>query len=317
MSQKEFVFSAPIEILDIKQSFDYPIYAKCDNRGFKVLVEKNSLYSKKECNFYKNNQLKKVFITVKDKIKYQTDVQKYITNIVDNDDISANVKAILINDLAKDTIQNLFEAADISKETLTNVNTLLSSSIDFILKDELAIKSMLKVISYDYYTSTHCIDVATYALAFGAYLKLEKEELELLGKAALLHDLGKRKIDKNIICKNGKLTTEEFEKVKEHPTFSVKILKKYGETNQRLLDIIEQHHEKCDGTGYPRGLKSNEIDDFAKIIAICDIFHALTTRRSYKDSFDKHKAFMIMYEKMRGEICEDYLRAFLQFLKVT
>lgn len=316
MSQKEFVFSAPIEILDIKQSFDYPIYAKCENKGFKLLVGRNGHYNKQECSFYKENQFKRVFINVKDKIKYQTDMQKYIANIVDNDDISSNIKAVLINDLAKDTMQALFEA-DVSKQALENVDALLTSSIDFILKDELAMKSMIKVISYDYYTSTHCIDVSTYALAFGTYLNLGKEDLKILGKAALLHDLGKRKIDKNIICKKGRLTEEEFEKVKAHPTFSVKILKKYGESNQRVLDIVEQHHEKCDGTGYPKGLKKHEIDDFAKIIAICDIFHALTTRRSYKDSLDKHEAFMIMYEKMRGEICEDYLRKFLQFLKVT
>lgn len=316
MSQKEFVFSAPKEILDMKESFDYPIYTKIENKGFKLLVDKNTYYNKQDCSFYKKNEMKKVFINVKDKIKYQSDIQKYISSIVQNEEISLDVKASLINDIAKDTVENLFQK-DLSIESLQDVDTFLSCNIDFILSDELAMKSMLNVMSYDYYTSTHCIDVSTYALAFGVYLKLSKDELKLLGKAALLHDLGKKKIDKNIICKKGKLTKEEFEMVKAHPAFSVEILKEFGETNQRLLNIVEQHHEKCDGSGYPKALKSDEIDDFAKIIAICDIFDALTTRRSYKDKFDKYEAIMIMYEKMNGEICQNYLRQFLQFLKVT
>src|SRR5690606_31861270 len=120
-------------------------------------------------------------------------------------------------------------------------------------------------------------------IGFGVFLGLNEQELTILGKAAMLHDIGKKEIDHEIITKNGTLTFEEFEIVKQHPQLSVKILKELGETDETLLKIIEQHHEKCDGSGYPYGLKEPQINDLSKIVAICDIFNALTTRRTYKE----------------------------------
>lgn len=310
---KEGVFSVPKTILDYSNKFDYTIYRKIEGRKFGVLVDKDTTYNKAQCTFYRKEELSKVFIHIKDKLKYQTDMQKYISNIIDDDDICMNVKANLINDIAKETINTLFKT-EITVESLEKVDNVITNSINFILKDENAMRSMLKVASYDYYTSTHCIDVSTYAIAFGKYLNLSNEELKLLGKAALLHDIGKKDINKDIICKNGKLTYDEFEEVKNHPEYSAQILKECGESDQRLLDIVEQHHEKCDGSGYPKGLKKNEIDDFAKIVAICDIFHALTTRRTYKNEMTKSDAIMLMYETMSSGICLDYLRKFVRFL---
>lgn len=307
------VFSVPKTILNYSDKFDYKIYRKIEDKKFRVLVDRQSAYNKNKCSFYKKDELEKVFIHIKDKLKYQSDIQKHISGIIDDNSICMNVKANLINDIAKDTITNLFNS-DVTVEALEKVDNVISNSIDFILKDEMAMKSMLKVASYDYYTSTHCIDVSTYAIAFGSYLGLSKDELKLLGKSALLHDIGKKDIDRDIICKNGKLSAEEFEEVKNHPTYSVAILKECGESDIRLLNIVEQHHEKCDGSGYPKGLTKHEIDDFAKIVAICDIFHALTTRRTYKDGMTKSDAIMLMYERMSAGICLDHMRKFVKFL---
>jgi putative nucleotidyltransferase with HDIG domain len=170
------------------------------------------------------------------------------------------------------------------------------------------------VTSYDYYTYTHSIDVAAYAIGFGVYLGLEEDKINVLGKAAMLHDIGKKNISHEIITKNGRLTFEEFEIVKQHPVLSVKILKDLGEENNDLLEIILQHHEKCDGTGYPRGLKNEQIHDLAKIVSICDIFNALTTRRTYKDRMSSFDAFAIMYQTMKHQLCPTFLRKFVKFM---
>ncbi|MEA3554759.1 MAG: HD domain-containing protein [Campylobacterota bacterium] len=124
---------------------------------------------------------------------------------------------------------------------------------------------MLKVTSHDYYTYTHSVNVSTYALGFGEYLNLSQENLKILGIAGVMHDVGKRKIPSEIINKNGKLTQDEFELMKSHPTFGVEILKNLGETNQLLLDVIEQHHEKIDGSGYPKRLKKIKYIYFHKL----------------------------------------------------
>ena len=106
---------------------------------------------------------------------------------------------------------------------------------------------------------------------FGSYLNLDKQELAILGKAAMLHDIGKKLIPYTIIGKKEKLTHEEFEMVKEHPQLSVKVLRECGETDERLIKLVLQHHEKCDGSGYPFGLVEDEIEYLAQIIAVCDV----------------------------------------------
>ena len=173
---------------------------------------------------------------------------------------------------------------------------------------------MLRVTSHDYYTYTHSVNVSTYALGFGAYLGFSKEQLHMLGMAGIMHDIGKRKVPKEIINKNGQLTNKEFEIVKEHPKYAVEILTKLGETNQTLLDIIEQHHEKLDGTGYPYGLKDKDIHPFSQIMAIADIFDALTTKRSYKDALKSFEAFNIMHNHMKHELNSKLLIKFMTFM---
>jgi len=102
--------------------------------------------------------------------------------------------------------------------------------------------------------------------------------------------------------------------MQQHPSFSVNILKKMGETNHILLDTIEQHHEKLNGTGYPYGLKQGEINSFAQIVAIADIFDALTTKRSYKNALKTYEALDIMHNEMKDELNVTLLNEFITFM---
>ena len=219
----------------------------------------------------------------------------------------------MLKEIASETMNDLFQS-EVNCENLLKIDSLVNNSINLILNEKNAMYSMLKVTSYDYYTYTHCIDVATYAIGFGSYLNLPQEEIELLGKAAMLHDLGKKDIPLEIITKKGFLTTQEYEIVKQHPTLSVKILKQNNEKNSRLLQLIEQHHEKCDGTGYPKGLKEYEIDTLSKIVTICDVFNALTTRRSYKERVSSFDTFKIMCTEMNTHLCKNTLKKFIAFM---
>lgn len=315
-SNNSCVFPVPKSVLNINKKYDYPIYRKVDEKIFRILIDRNSIYDEKKDLLIRDENIEQVFINVKDKIKYQDDIQEHISNIINDNNVSLNVKANLINDIAKETVNDLFEN-ELDFKKLQKVDNLLSNSIDFILKDDTALDTMLKITSYDYYTYTHCIDVSTYCMGFGLYLGLSKEEVKLLGKAGMLHDIGKKYIDRSIICKKGRLTKEEIAIVQRHPVYSAQMLQLKGESNSRLLKIVEQHHEKCDGSGYPKGLQDEEIDDFAKIVSICDIFNALTTRRTYKDRMTTYDAIMLMYEKMGNELCLFYLEKFVKFLKLA
>lgn len=148
----------------------------------------------------------------------------------------------------------------------------------------------------------------------GAALGLDRQELTSLGRAALLHDLGKSKIQHNIVDKSGKLTYQEFEEMKAHPSLGHEIAINIGIDDKNMLDGIRHHHEKLDGTGYPDKLKGNEITLFPRIIGVCDIFDALTTRRSYKQAFTSFNALSLMKTQMDTHLDTSIVNAFIKML---
>lgn len=136
------------------------------------------------------------------------------------------------------------------------------------------------------HTYLHSINVANYSVSLGERLNLNKSDLEKLKLIGLLHDIGKLNIPNDILKKPGKLTDEEFEVIKSHPIYSVKLLKRAGFTDEEVLRSIKAHHERIDGTGYPRSLKGNQIPLFAKIVSIADSFEAMTSNRCYRSRQD-------------------------------
>lgn len=130
----------------------------------------------------------------------------------------------------------------------------------------------------------HSLNVALIAGLFGKWLRLPREKIKMLVLAGLLHDVGKTKIPPEILDKPGKYTDEEFALVRKHPSLGYRILSAIPDDklDPHIKNAALMHHERCDGSGYPQGLKGNEIDDIAQIIAIADVYDAMTAARSYR-----------------------------------
>jgi len=211
-------------------------------------------------------------------------------------------------------ISELYE----SPESLENINKsteMVTNIINIITKDDFKVSSFVTILTYDYHTHTHSLNVCVYALCLGKFIGLEKEDLLNLGISSLLHDLGKSKIDNSIINKNGKLTDTEFVEVKKHPHYGWLIAQKIGISNKDILAGIRYHHEKVDGTGYPKGLKGEDIPLCAKIISICDAFDAISTKRTYKDSISSFGALLLMKKEMSNSFDIHLVNSFIQMLK--
>ena len=148
----------------------------------------------------------------------------------------------------------------------------------------------------DEYTCGHSLRVAYYATTLGQRLGLGEVDLQMLQWASLLHDVGKIGIRDNVLKKEGKLTPEEFGHIKEHPVRSHKVVQEVPQLLQ-ALDGILHHHERYDGSGYPTGLKGEQIPLQARIIQIADVFDALTSNRSYRKAFDWQRALGILQEE--------------------
>src|ERR1700687_6046549 len=122
-------------------------------------------------------------------------------------------------------------------------------------------------------------------MIIGEYLQLSSEELDRLRISALLHDVGKIGVDDRVLKKPGKLTDEEFELMKQHPTKGANIMRPVAQLKD-VLPGIELHHERMDGAGYPHGLMGDQIPMMARIIAVADTFDAITTNRPYQTAMD-------------------------------
>lgn len=167
------------------------------------------------------------------------------------------------------------------------------------------VKSLSQAIEVkDPYTNGHSIRVSEFAYALGARVKLPHKKLEDIKTAAILHDIGKIGIEESILNKPGKLTKEEFDKIKQHPENGVKIIQSIRFL-KNVADIIVSHHEKMDGTGYPKGKKQGEITVEAAILSIADVYDALTSDRPYRKALTKEQALSII-EEGKGSHFEPY-----------
>jgi len=173
--------------------------------------------------------------------------------------------------------------------------------IDEIINGKKVIGNLTEICSYDMYTYAHSVDVCTLALVIGIKLNYERDKLIRLGLGCLLHDLGKLKVPPEILNKPGTLNDAEYCEMKKHPVYGYKKLMDHNmynnndEIEPESANIVMNHHERYDGSGYPRGLKESEIDEMSAICAIADVYNAITTDRVYRKAIPSHEAYeMIM-----------------------
>ncbi len=171
-------------------------------------------------------------------------------------------------DTLKEKIEQLHQAAHENRELFKGSIKTLAAAID----------------AKDPYTRGHSERVTEYSLTIARELGLSQEELDNLENAALLHDIGKIGIKDEILQKPGELTDKEFEIMKLHPEFGAKIIEQIPKLKPSIAGV-RYHHERLDGSGYPMGLKGNEIPLQARIIAVADAFDAMTTERPYQKPF--------------------------------
>lgn len=161
------------------------------------------------------------------------------------------------------------------------------------------------------YTYQHNIGVGVLSTLIGKWLEFSEEELKALTLAGTLHDIGKLRIPPELLNKPGKLTEEEFELVKKHAVYGYEILKKTQGISYRTALVALQHHEREDGGGYPLGLESDNIDLFSKIVAVADIFHAMTSKRPYHDALPFYEVVREMKEGFFGKLDPKIVSVFL------
>lgn len=185
--------------------------------------------------------------------------------------------------------------------------------VDQMMDNTMLLLQLASVRAIDDYTFSHMVNSALYAAAFGRCLNLPKKDIRDLCLAGLLHDIGKVQIPAEILCKPDKLTPEEFAEMKKHPKYAYEKLKCFAEIDEQIRQAALQHHERGDGSGYPDGRKTGEISTFARIIAIVDVYDALTSDRCYRRRVLPHESAEVLmgdcaYDRFDIELVRTFLR---------
>jgi HD-GYP domain-containing protein (c-di-GMP phosphodiesterase class II) len=174
-------------------------------------------------------------------------------------------------------------------------NNVLQMIIDDLGEHKEALIMLTDINVMNNYLYNHSLNVAIISLSLGISHGYSKNELHALGLGAILHDIGKTKIQMELLTQNRTLTPEEYQEVQKHTVLGFRLLK--DEPNIPLLSAhcAFQHHERIDGSGYPRGIKGDEIHDFAKWIAIADSYDAMTNHRPFRNAMLPHEAMEVLY----------------------
>ncbi len=256
--------------------------------------------------------INRLFINKDDQQKYFKYLENNFQNIISDTRLAPDEKTKVVHSAATNLVKDLFN--DPRSGSIERTKTFAYNMVDYVLKDGLAAHNLLKIAVHEYYTYTHCVNVAAVGTLFAKDLGLEDKDLKGLCSGILLHDVGKTMISTDILNKKGKLTKEEFEEVKKHPELGAEVLDETGTEFKEERIITLQHHENYDGSGYPYGLAKDEIHTCGKIARIIDVYDALTTKRSYADAVRPFAALLEMRDNMFHCFDTELFKEFIQFL---
>lgn len=226
-------------------------------------------------------------------------------------------EAILLHRAAKDYIGKVLEDIRLGNNINTQSARELADRLsENIIKNENAMVWLTLLKNRDEYTLLHSINVAVLSLLFGRFLGLTEEELRPLALGALLHDIGKMRVPKTILNKPGSLSLDEHAIMKRHPSHGHKILSGHRDLHPAVAEIALSHHERFDGSGYPRGLKGKAINQYALIVSIIDVYDAVTSDRAYHIGISPHEALNMMYKVAATCFPRELVEAFIQCLGI-
>lgn len=197
--------------------------------------------------------------------------------------------------MATQKVKEIFESCRyLTKLDLTTIADLAASLIDRVSSFDSVTFKLHDLHSHDEYTYYHSVNVCVLGTTLFRDYVANDEELVELGIGLLLHDIGKSKIDLKILNKPARLTEGEFAVVTRHALYGYNLVKTHDEVSPLAKDIVLNHHERSDGTGYTRGLRESQLSFFDMVAAVCDVFDAVTTNRVYRSKMDVHRAVSIL-----------------------
>lgn len=288
---------------------EFNIYVKVDGRFILYTYAGDKMRDAKIDLLHSRDTGNSFFVLEQDKQKYRD----WVKQEMNSDQINVHEKAKLLRESSVAIIEDLFENPDVHK-ALNESRPLISEFINFMEAAPEAMGDLISLSGHDFYTYNHSLDVSIYGLGLGKALSFSTKDLEELGLGSLFHDIGKRNVSLDILCKKGALDDEEWEQMKRHPQYGLMILNENPNMSDGIKAAAFEHHESWTGNGYPQGISGHDIHPFGRIVAITDTYDAMTTQRSYNVPLKPLDAVAMMRDKISGRYDPEMLKALYSVL---
>ncbi len=277
-----------------------------------VLINQKYVHYKRAGDNLERDQIEKLsqkgsdlfFVKESDRQAYKN----YVHDQVNNSSLETKVRAQILRESSFALVEEVFEHPDV-ETALNNAEPIISNLVQFMDQDPDGMAHLISLSSHDFYTYNHSLDVSIYSLGLAQAVGYSDKELEEMGKGSLFHDIGKRNVSPDIICKNGPLDDVEWEQMRRHPDFGLKLLHEIPGITEAMKACCFEHHENFLGNGYPQQLEGDEIHPMARIVAITDTYDAMTTKRTYNKPMSPIEALTFMKEKLEERYDPDLIHA--------
>ena len=309
--QEEKYFPISPLILRPDTASDFRVYLK-QGDSFVLYTREKEQYTQKLKQKLFEFGITTVYVPKDQSSAYESYIQNNFESILNDPGIPLQERSRIFYSRSLGIVQGLFDTIynkTLEDDEVKQLEHLVKSSLDFLSSTE-ALNNIGRLVSHDYKTYSHCLHVFTYSASLMHRFHFSREKIIEVGIGAMLHDIGKSSIPKRILNKPGKLSPEEWEAIKTHPVQGLGLCALLS-LSHTTINAILLHHEKCDGSGYPCGLKQELLPLEIRILTCCDIYDAITSDRPYAKAESTYNALNIMRYHMQGALD---LRVFREFV---
>ena len=259
-----------------------------------------------------------IYVSVKDHRRYYETMENALQEIISDQNIQREKKSEILYSTSIELSNQLLSAPP-DKKDLQRASRLAQNTVQLIMKDNGAFGSLFDAFNHDFYTASHMVNVCSLTIALAGKMGLaEPQILQNIGTGGLLHDIGKIFIPTDLLNTPDKLTKEQFELIKSHVTRGGEHLQSVANQPSDVMSIVTEHHERIDGSGYPQGLKHEQISPMGRLAAIVDSFDAMTSVRPYRSkTFSIAEALQIIEDETHDKYDREIFFAFSSMIEKT
>ena len=307
--------SVPLTVLQPDTAPPFDIYIRHTGAKNAVLYcEHHTPFTSASIDKLADNKVGNIYVNNNQWNEFRRYIEDHLGAILERKDIPLEQRSAFMYDSAQGLVHEAMNHPR-SGELYKRVQTLSANTMAFLRSERGTLNQLMNVASYDYYTYTHSVNVFFFSNALAQYAAIgDDHDIRDFGTACLLHDVGKSRLDPRVLNARGQLNDEDWEQMRMHPVWGHEMVVEQGGFSDLVLDVVRHHHEKLDGSGYPDGLNASKLTRFVRVCTICDIFDALTTKRSYKGALDSFPALKLMKEEFTGRIDADLFQNFVKLM---